>query len=101
MAGDLSTGTTIIANLTVGGGGFGFGGFGGAVGGGNSNATAYGRLDLKTNRAVLSMWTRGVTSGMTAGDLRLVLQASGLSLIYSSGASIYDLGVSNTSAVQS
>jgi hypothetical protein len=99
MAGDLSTGTTIIANLTIGGGGFGFGGFGGAIGGGNSNATQYGQLDLRTNRAAFSMHTFTAFSGMTTGNVRFVLQSSGMSILISSGKSVYDIG-SATSAAQ-
>ncbi len=107
MAGELSTGTTVIANLKIGGGPgtTSFAGFGGASGGGGPKAgggsgATYGRLDLMSNQATMSMWTATSASGMTVGDLRILLQASGISLVYSSGKSLYDLGVSNTSAVQ-
>lgn len=100
MAGDLSTGTTILSNLVIGGGGFATGGFGGNQGGGNSNATAYGQLDLRLNRATLSVATLASASGMTLGNLRVVFQASGISLMYSSGGTVYTIGGSATSAVQ-
>ncbi len=99
MAGDLSTGTTRLSNVEIGAGGFGTGGFGGAIGGGNSNATQYGHLDLRTNRATFSMHTFTAFSGMTIGNVRFVLQSSGMSLLISSGKSVYDIG-SATSAAQ-
>lgn len=100
MAGDISTGTTNLANLTIGGGGFGTGGFGGNQGGGNSNNTAYGNLDLRTNRANFSMATLGTDSGRTLGQLTIVFAASGISLMYSSGKTSYVIGGSATSAAQ-
>lgn len=85
MAGNISGQTTSLSNL--------------AIGTVNSNATTTGRLDLMTNMAVLSMQTRTNFSGMTTGDVRWVLQASGMSLLISSGKSVYDIG-SATSAAQ-
>lgn len=57
-------------------------------------------LDLRTNSAVISMVTVANTTGMTIGQLRLVFQASGVSLMYSSGATVYTVGASAVSAVQ-
>jgi hypothetical protein len=47
----------------------------------------------------LSVTTQANANDMTVGQLRIVFTSSGLSLIYSSGDSIYDVG-SNTSAAQ-
>ena len=49
----------------------------------------------------LSMLTYGAASGMTRNQLILVFNASGLSLAYSSGASMYFFGGSTISGVQS
>ena len=46
-----------------------------------------------------SLTTAANANDMTIGQIQLVFTSSGLSLIYSSGASIYDIG-SNTSAAQ-
>lgn len=57
-------------------------------------------LDLRTGPGVLSMATAANATGMTIGQLRVVFLASGISLVYSSGASSYVLGQSTQSAVQ-
>lgn len=57
-------------------------------------------LDLRTNSVVLSMATVANASSMTIGQLRLVFAASGISLVYSSGASTYIIGGSATSGAQ-
>ena len=49
----------------------------------------------------LSMLTYGAASGMTRNQLILVFNASGISLAYSSGASMYFFGGSTISGVQS
>ena len=59
-----------------------------------------GSLDLRTNTVVISIDTRANASGMTTGQLRLVFQASGVSLMYSSGATSYTVGASAVSAAQ-
>ena len=50
---------------------------------------------------VLSMATYGAASGMTTGQIVVIFNASGLSLAYSSGKSMYFFGGSTISAVQS
>ena len=57
-------------------------------------------LDLRTNSAVISMVTVANSNTMTIGQLRLVFQASGISLVYSSGATVYTVGASAVSAAQ-
>lgn len=101
MAGSLSDGTTNYTRVSIGGKNSNGAGFGAlsvnsyvVVGGG-------GKVDLFTNAAVLSMSTGANASGMTTGELRLIFQASGISLLYSSGATQYTIGGSATSAAQS
>ena len=57
-------------------------------------------LDLRTNSVVISMVTVANSSTMTTGQLRLVFAASGMSLVYSSGATVYTVGASAVSAAQ-
>lgn len=57
-------------------------------------------LNLRTNSAVISVVTNADTSGMTTGELRFVFAASGMSLMFSSGATVYTIGASAVSAVQ-
>lgn len=59
-----------------------------------------GSADFRTNTVVLSIDTRANTSGMTTGQLRVVFAASGMSLMYSSGATVYTIGASAVSAAQ-
>ena len=56
--------------------------------------------DFRTNSVILSMITSANASTMTTGQLRLVFLASGISLVYSSGASSYVIGQSTQSAAQ-
>lgn len=56
-------------------------------------------LDLVSGPGVISIATVANASGMTIGQLRLVFAASGVSLMYSSGASVYIIN-SATSGVQ-
>jgi len=86
MAGSISGQTTNLSNL--------------AIGALNSNNTTAGLLDLKTFMAKLSMQTFASASGMTTGEVRLTFLASGMSIMYSSGATLYTLGASAVSAVQ-
>ena len=93
MAGYLSGLTTTLGNVQVG-----------SVS--NSNSAGFGTLsvnsfvDLFSTGAVLSMVTKADASGMTKGQLRIVFAASGISLVYSSGASTYIIGGSATSGAQ-
>ena len=57
--------------------------------------------DFRTNLVVLSLDTRANASAMTTGQLRLVFQASGISLMYSSGKTQYTVAESATSLGQS
>lgn len=59
-----------------------------------------GAMDLRTNTVVVSLDTRASSDGMTIGQLRLVFAASGISLVYSSGATVYTIGGSAVSAAQ-
>lgn len=52
-----------------------------------------------TANPCLSLTTRVNANDLTIGQMAVVFTASGLSLVYSSGASLYDVG-SNTSASQ-
>ena len=56
--------------------------------------------DFRTNSVILSMITSANASTMTTGQLRLVFLASGISLVYSSGASTYVIGQSTQSVAQ-
>ena len=56
--------------------------------------------DFRTNSVILSMITSANASTMTTGQLRLVFLASGISLVYSSGASTYVIGQSTQSTAQ-
>ena len=106
MAGQLSDGTTVFASHV-------------SIGGVDSNSAGFGRLsvastvqvvagpvlstgalDLRSNSVVLSMATGADSAGMTIGQLRLVFAASGVSLVYSSGATVYTVGASAVSAAQ-
>lgn len=53
-----------------------------------------------TSNDFASVNTVANASSMTRGELRLVFQASGISLIFSSGASVYVVGQSSQSAAQ-
>lgn len=70
-----------------------------AVGGGPilSGVTA----DFRTNSVKQSWVTLADVSTLTLGTLGLVFQASGISLIYSSGKSVYVVGQSSQSAAGS
>jgi hypothetical protein len=87
MAGSISGQTTSLTNLSIG-----------AL---NSNNTTTGVLDLRTFMAKLSMQTFGSASGMTTGEVRLVYQASGVTLLWSSGATQYTIAGSAVSLAQS
>lgn len=54
--------------------------------------------DLRTNLVRLSYATEANVSGLTTGMLGIVFAASGISLIYSSGKSVYVVGQSAQSA---
>lgn len=54
--------------------------------------------DFRTNSVMQSWITLGGISTLTTGLLGLVFQASGISLIYSSGKSVYVVGQSSQSA---
>ena len=87
MAGSFSGQTTNLTNLSIG-----------AL---NSNNTTVGALDLATFMAKLSIQTRGTASGMTTNEVRLVFQASGVTLMWSSGATQYTIAGSAVSLAQS
>jgi hypothetical protein len=55
-------------------------------------------VDLRTNVVRLSYATEADVSGLTLGTLGIVFQASGISLIYSSGKTVYVVGQSAQSA---
>ena len=57
-------------------------------------------FDWRTGAVKWSWDTRPDASGMTTGELALVFLASGVSLVYSSGASSYVIGQSSQSAAQ-
>jgi hypothetical protein len=65
-----------------------------------SGYSAVGTMDLRSNTAILSLDTRANDSGMTTGQFRLVFQASGISLMYSSGKSVYVVAQSSQSGAQ-
>ena|SRR3990167_6309931 len=68
---------------------------------GNSTiALSYGTLNLFTQSARLSKNTVANATGLNIGELTIVFAASGISLIYSSGASYYIVGGSASSAAQ-
>ena len=68
--------------------------------GASSIALSAGTLNLFTNANRLSMATGADATGLNIGELKVVFAASGISLIYSSGASYYIIGGSSTSAAQ-
>lgn len=88
MAGNISDQTTCLSNLSLTG----------QLSG--NTVTPVASLDLRTNAAVLSIDTRADSNGMTIGQLRVVFAASGISLVYSSGATVYTIGASAVSAAQ-
>src|SRR5690242_20735806 len=105
MAGSLSDQTTVLSNLSIGGINSNARGFGQLSVASVIQVTAgpilsKGSMDLRQNAVVLSMATVADASGMTIGQLRIVFAASGISLVYSSGASSYIIGGSATSAAQ-
>src|SRR3990167_6247130 len=55
-------------------------------------ALSAGTLDLRTNSIRLSMVTAAAPTGLSIGELRVVFAASGISLVFSSGASYYIIG---------
>lgn len=92
----LSGDTTVFSNVSL------FGGQLSArtvrVGGGPTLGPS--AMDLRTNTVVVSLDTRANSDGMSIGQLRLVFLASGISLVYSSGSSVYVVGQSAQSAAQ-
>ena len=68
--------------------------------GASSVALSYGTLNLYTQSNRLSIRTGADATGLNIGELKVVFAASGISLIYSSGASYYIVGGSATSAAQ-
>ncbi len=56
--------------------------------------------DFRTNSVILSVITAADSSGMTTGQIRFVFAASGMSLMFSSGKTVYTIGASAVSAVQ-
>lgn len=66
--------------------------------GASTLAVSYGTFDLHTQSVRLSLATVADASSSVAGELLLVFQASGLSLIYSSGDTIYSITSSALSA---
>ena len=64
-----------------------------------TNVTLSSGLTIASS-APLSFLTRAADTGLTIGQLVLVQRASGLSLLYSSGASYYELCESTVSAAQ-
>jgi len=63
-------------------------------------APSYGTLNLFTNAVRLSKNTVANPNGLNIGELAIVFAASGISLVYSSGASYYIIGGSASSAAQ-
>ena len=57
-------------------------------------------LNLRTGSVKVSWDTRANATGMSIGELAVVFQASGISLMFSSGASSYVLGQSTQSVAQ-
>lgn len=68
--------------------------------GASTVALSYGTLNLFTNANRFSMATVANPNGMNIGELKVVFAASGISLIYSSGASVYIVGQSAVSGAQ-
>ena len=62
--------------------------------------TAEGTVAIGTTTVPFSFLTRANENDLTIGQLVLVQRASGLSLIYSSGDSIYELAESTVSLAQ-
>jgi len=75
--------------------------------GASTIAQSYGTLRLPplvdgfTNVTKLSLTTFSSAAGMVAGELRIVFQASGITLMYSSGVTQYTIAGSATSLAQS
>lgn len=69
--------------------------------GASTIAQSYGTLNLFSGGIKLSMATFASAAGMNIGELRIIFQASGISLLYSSGATQYTIGGSSTSLAQS
>jgi len=68
--------------------------------GASTVALSYGTLNLFTQGVRLSIATAANSNGLNIGELKVVFAASGISLVYSSGASVYIIGGSATSGVQ-
>ena len=68
--------------------------------GASTTAVSGGTFNLFTNAVRLSVGTNADATAMNIGELRLVFAASGISLMYSSGASVYIIGGSSTSGAQ-
>lgn len=101
----ISTGTTVFSNISISGDVRASSASASvitsatvAVQGGPVLGSA--SLDLRTNSAVISMATVANSNGMSIGQLRLVFAASGVSLVYSSGSTVYTVGASAVSAAQ-
>ena len=86
--GTPSGATTVLSDLSISG----------ALDVGNIDVQ--GTVAIGTTTVPLSFLTRANENDMTIGQLVLVQRASGLSLIYSSGDSIYELAESTVSAAQ-
>lgn len=57
-------------------------------------------LNLRTGSVRVSWHTNANSNGLSIGELAIVFATSGISLVYSSGASVYVLGQSSQSAAQ-
>jgi hypothetical protein len=62
---------------------------------------ATGGLSINSATLLLSVKTYATAAGIADGAVGVVMQASGLSIIYRSGATYYTLGASATSAAVS
>ena len=69
--------------------------------GASTVALSYGTFNLFTSGARFSVASYANASGMLPGELRVVFQASGISLLWSSGVTQYTIGGSSTSLAQS
>lgn len=86
-----SSGSALVGELWVGTSGLS------AQGGIRSSGVT---LDLRTNAVLISTHTLADPSTLTIGQLGIIFAASGMSLVFCSGKTVYTIGASAVSAAQ-
>src|SRR5690349_1753968 len=98
MAGNISEGFTVFSNLSIAAGGPASGGGGASTGGPSGQTVALNGALLSIGTWAFSMITASSAAAIPSGCVGLLMQASGFSLVYKSGSTVYTIGASAVSA---